>query len=572
MIVWSKMWSNIISSDLNYIQYLLIIKIKSCHNFAIYVGGLFMTTLTDLITRGYFPKELPPPFHTNDLGSNLTTIVNNLQGQKTSKLITFDIPKLKLSRRHLGIPNPLHQIKLSQVIENNWGSIQNHYNKSNISASVPTPSTKRAVETRYSFRELASERALRSTSSRVLLKTDISRYFPSIYTHSIPWALHTKTIAKKTRGNSLFGNEIDEKVRNTQDGQTMGIPIGPDTSLIISEIIGCELDYLLESELGSLKGFRYVDDYYLYFESLSEAEIACSKLTKIMKTFELDPNTVKTTISYLPEILEKKWAVEIKLYDIRENPKAQKSDIISFFSKAFEYSIDFPADAVLKYALKRSKSFKILHENWPLFESLVLRCMLDEPSVLPIATQILLSYDKHGYSLDKTKIQETIFEIIKHNSRYGHTFEVAWALWLAKSLNIPIIQPVADYISDFDNSIVALIGLDLRDSGLISTLNTAKWRNYMNVTNLNEEQWLLTYEAHVKGWLSLTSGGPNFGQNQFFNHLLSQNVQFYDSTRQVEIFTPPLLSKNDDNSNVVLKNEIVDTDLSSYELTFLMDY
>ncbi|HZG18043.1 MAG TPA: RNA-directed DNA polymerase [Candidatus Bathyarchaeia archaeon] len=527
-----------------------------------------MVTTSDLITSGYFPRELPPPFNTKDLGTHLTTILSNLQGHRVSKLVSFDIPKVKLARRHLGIPNPLQQIKLSQVIETNWAQIQAHYSKSNVSASVPvhTPSGKRAVATTFSFGELPVERALRSPGSRILLKTDISRYYPSIYTHSIPWALHTKSTAKRTRGNSLFGNLIDESVRNSQDGQTMGIPIGPDTSLIVSEIIGSELDHLLQLEIPNLKGFRYVDDYYLYFENVSDAEIACAKMTNILKSFELDPNTVKTSITHLPEILEKKWALELRLYDIRENQKAQKRDIISYFSKAFEYSLEFPSDAVLKYALKRSRSFKISYDNWPLYESLILRAMIDEPSVLPTAAQILLSYQQAGYTLAMTKITETIYDLIKYHSRYRHTFEVAWALWIAKSLNISIPDYIADMVSEFDNSVIALIALDLRDSGLISRLKTTLWRNYMTVTNLSEEQWLLTYEAHIKGWLNLASGSTAFGANQFFNTLKSNNVQFYDKTATVSTFIPPYLNGGNISFEDVLERLIEKTGLEKTDI------
>lgn len=270
-------------------------------------GGLTMITASHLIADGFFPQELPPPFTTKDLGANLDSLSGNLHGEKVSKLVYFDIPKGKLARRHLSIPNPLQYVKLSQLIENKWDEIQKHFIKSNLSVSKPvlSDSGERALIRDFNFGELTSERALRSTGSRVLLKTDISRYYPSIYTHSIPWALHTKNVAKDERGDSLLGNVLDKHIRNLQDGQTMGIPIGPDISLIISEIIGCELDYLLQLEFPNLKGFRYVDDYYLYFESLAEAEEACAKLTSILKVFELDPNSLKTSITFMPEILEK---------------------------------------------------------------------------------------------------------------------------------------------------------------------------------------------------------------------------------------------------------------------------
>ena len=64
-------------------------------------------------------------------------------------------------------------------------------------------------------------RAFCRASARYLLQTDIDNFYPSIYTHVIPWALHTKSAAKQRRHNyNLAGNVLDYIVRNSQDQQT----------------------------------------------------------------------------------------------------------------------------------------------------------------------------------------------------------------------------------------------------------------------------------------------------------------------------------------------------------------
>ena len=117
----------------------------------------------------------------------------------------------------------------------------------------------------------------------------VSRYYSTIYTHTIPWALHSKVRAKVDRSDKLCGNVIDKCVRNTQDKQTLGIPTGPDTSLIISEIIGTAMDIRLSNELKDIKlnGYRYIDDYYLFFSNWAQAEQATSKIHSTAKHFEL---------------------------------------------------------------------------------------------------------------------------------------------------------------------------------------------------------------------------------------------------------------------------------------------
>ena len=50
---------------------------------------------------------------------------------------------------------------------------------------------------------------------RYQVKADISNFFPSIYTHSIPWALIGKKLSKENKdGEKFWFNEIDLYIRN----------------------------------------------------------------------------------------------------------------------------------------------------------------------------------------------------------------------------------------------------------------------------------------------------------------------------------------------------------------------
>ncbi|MEO6825614.1 MAG: RNA-directed DNA polymerase [Nitrosospira sp.] len=60
----------------------------------------------------------------------------------------------------------------------------------------------------------------------------------------------------------MFGNDLDHRCQSFQDGQTISIPIGPDSSHILAEIIGVAMDLRLNEELKYWPaGFRYVDDF-----------------------------------------------------------------------------------------------------------------------------------------------------------------------------------------------------------------------------------------------------------------------------------------------------------------------
>jgi len=495
-----------------------------------------MVTTQEFIREGYFPKKIVPAFTTKLLADKLQAIVNDLQkfSKKTSRCSTYSIPQRKGLRRLMDIPNPLHQIRLCEILSKNWDYLENFVSSSNISLSTPKKGIDRALSPSRKYAEISYERAMNSTSSRYLLKTDISRYYSTIYTHSISWALHGKKRAKSNRSRKLIGNQIDEYIRNTTDGQTLGIPVGPDSSFLVAEIIGTAMDKKISKKLGEVKGFRYIDDYYLYFSTRSEAESALHIVISILKEFELELNPAKTDILQLPEPLERTWVPELRLYSFRKSKTAQKNDILSYFSKSFEYSKIFPNDNVLKYSLSRIKEIEVETQNWPFYESLILKLTIADPDVLPITCEILSTYQEYGYSLDLQKIKNTITQIITYGSKLQHSYEVSWALWLSKILKLKIDNKAAREISLLDNSLVALIALDLYRSGLIPQgLKLTLWESFMTEKELYDEHWLIAYEASIKGWLPSKNGDDFIKNDPFFSTLKDCNVEFYDPKQKL---------------------------------------
>ncbi|MDM5264841.1 RNA-directed DNA polymerase [Bacillus wiedmannii] len=503
--------------------------------------------LKDFVSKGYFPVELVPPFTTKELGKHVSSIESRIQGMniningqkvRSSKFAVHTIPKILHQRRSLGIPNPFHQIKLMQTIINNWSEIKSITKNSKYSLTKPVikKDLPRAINREYKFNDIPAILPTKSVGYRFVLRTDISRFFPTIYTHSIPWACHGKEFSKKHRKNNYFGNALDTDVRNTQDQQTFGIPIGSDSSYIISEIIGSIIDKEIYKEL-SVEGLRYTDDYYLFFHSLSQAEEGLTKLHKILKDFELEINPEKTKIYMLPNTLEYHWVSEIRNYEFHYTVKRQRTDLVTYFSKAFEYSKKHPNEYVLKYSLARIKGELIHKENWELYQSLILNSMMAEPSVLPTAIEILVGYHKLGFSLDTKKIGRTINNLIGYHSKFGHGYEVSWSLWLAKALNIKIDRAAAKELSSIEDAIVALTALDLRNTGLITTgLSTSEWNKYLTQENLYQEHWIFAYEAVKKGWLVPKTN--YISVDPFFSMLSAKNIEFYDDTKTTEFVKP----------------------------------
>ncbi len=543
--------------------------------------------LIDLLGKGYFPKELPPCFHTTLFANHYNNIkldaianenasqtafintvdlipgLNRIQKAEEkvrykqifknrlsfSDSVQFSIPKSGLSRNIVKITNPLHQGKLADIISTNYNSISLLYNDSIISTTKPqieveNGETKRAVK-HENYAYFKEKCVIDSFKYAIQLKTDIAKFYPSIYTHSVPWVTFGgKNLYKRNRDlhrndpnkiNSIYGDEIDERLMWCQNQQTMGIPIGPDTSFIIAEIIACHLDKLLSKQLKKKKidflAYRYYDDYYMYFNNELDAQIGLSELKNILNDFELKINDSKTIISKTQNELEKDWALDIKSFYFRPSKNDQKDDIWNFFSIAFKHSIVYPNDSVLRLALNKFNYVRIEKENWDFFESLIFRLGLVETSALQKIAKLLITYKA---LVNKTKLKHFCFEIISRHCENNHDYELSWALWILKEFNIQPTKEIFTKIFSSNCVCSSIISLNL-----LSNNNRIRNFDYSNVStlisteNLNTKYWLLTYEAIFNNWIN-TLPNTILTNHFYFNILNTYQVNFYDENKSLE--------------------------------------
>ncbi len=109
-----------------------------------------------------------------------------------------------------------------------------------------------------------------------VLHTDVVDCYGSVYTHSIPWALHGLIRSKKEkRDKSLVGNKIDSHIQASRHGQTNGICQGSVLMDFIAEIVLGYVDELISAELPKKRDFRifrYRDDYRVFANNDDRAE------------------------------------------------------------------------------------------------------------------------------------------------------------------------------------------------------------------------------------------------------------------------------------------------------------
>ncbi|WP_417362084.1 RNA-directed DNA polymerase [Gallaecimonas pentaromativorans] len=340
--------------------------------------------LEKLLKNGYFPAELPVPFTTNSYGDALLNVENqnippfsygNKGPKYTSICAKYNLARRGKLRRPLAVPNPVNYFHISQLVANNWSDFEQVYDRSSQSLSKPVVDDKsRALKWDKGFGALPDEKLRTRTASKYLLKADIANFYSTIYTHSIPWAIHSKAVAKQNRyfQNNL-GNKIDLVVRNAQDQQTKGIPIGTDTSFAIAELIMSEIDEKLVSKIGN-NYHRYIDDFEFGCKTLQEAEEVLSVLQEVLSSYELELNSSKTEITKLPEEIDPQWLHELQKYKINMSTDAvQKRSLLSFFDLTMNFLEKEPSEPILKYAVIRTSSHIVRASNYPLFQRILLQ-------------------------------------------------------------------------------------------------------------------------------------------------------------------------------------------------------
>jgi hypothetical protein len=489
-----------------------------------------------LLANGFLPDHLTPSFTSASLPTAYRQILDYLRPLKPTrrkktgsypraKVVRHSVPKQRLSRRYLSIPNPVHHVLVARAIATNWQKLCAFCSQSKISLSGPKIGVDRALEPGTLKRLESRERAIRSIGKKFLLKADLARFYPSIYMHSIPWALHGKDATR--RNSALYGNRLDERIRESQDKQTAGIPTGPDTSFLVAETIATALDLAVEKRVGVLHGTRYIDDYHLYFDSYSEAESALAALHEAAAALELEVNDTKTAIVATPEPLEPDWKIELRRRAIGSASSDQESEIIDLFSRAAALAEMNPHDNVLTFAAKMVGGFEINSKTWPLCEALLLRSAMTEPRILRVLLDI---YDTNGNAAPDTgKLAQTVDSICVEHAALQHGNEVLWALWAARSHDLHIDARVAKALSSMDDDLVALSALHLSSEGQIDGLDTSFWQQFITKEQLYEHHWLLAYEAPLKGWLGPANGRDYIGADPFFNILNTSGVSFYNS-------------------------------------------
>jgi len=174
------------------------------------------------------------------------------------------------------------------------------------SADEPDPShmTSYFVYGKYNLlgKFISSREYIRLEERHSIMRTiDVSKCFYNIYTHSITWAVKSKSFAKIHKDSYSFESAFDKLMQRSNYNETNGIVVGPEISRVFAEIILQDIDDcvradLSEDDIVSGRHYdirRYVDDYFVFANDTKIADRVEKSIRYHLERYKLYANEKK---------------------------------------------------------------------------------------------------------------------------------------------------------------------------------------------------------------------------------------------------------------------------------------
>ena len=341
---------------------------------------------------------------------------------------------------------------------------------------------------------------------------------------------YCKTNQHTNKFKNSFANLLDKAVAAGQDGQTIGIPIGPDTSRILSELVAVEMEEAARFHIPDwdTRAVRYVDDMLIGLKDTETEAGILSGLSLALYDFELEINPEKTLTLGMGFAHSPEWINYIRTYKINSKPGSQRGDLDSFFEQAIYLADAIPRENVLLYAVRRATNFPIDPSNLAHLVRWMLYAARRSPRCVAFITEHLAAMHATN-GLPTAEIEEYILRQIPLKAEAIHTDELAWLLFCAREIGFSVPSAALANVTRLRSSVVALLTLDLRQRGLVSgPLDLTFWESFADKKGLKSDMWMVAYEATKKGWWSSKLSSAFITNHIFFSDLWHRDVNFYD--------------------------------------------
>ena len=482
-----------------------------------------------LLGYGMFSEKLPPVFSSESFYNYCSTSSQSFQ-DKWRPHIFYDSMRNTNVSRQLGIPNPMAYYHLCKCISDYWGQIQLFFRQKTRGQGhiVSRVHLRKMAGTKMLFRMNYKNWKVDGTPEPDLLMgngyivhADISTCFPSIYTHSVPWALVGKDFAKQHAGkrwSNEWYNQIDHYAQNCKNGETHGVLIGPHASNLIGEIILTAVDSELTSKW---KYIRNIDDYTCFVKTHEDAQLFLTDLSTELRKYDLVLNQKKTQIAMLPTAMTEQWVRQVGSPEqFFRNGIMSYTGVRAYLDSAIEIMEKNKANsAILNYAIQALPDDKLSKNAVEYCVKAILHLCL----LYPYLIQIVDKYVFERFNVAQSQISD-FSELMYQQSILSKNFDaICYVLAFAIKYGFLINTLKAQDAVDCDSCLFKLLAfLYFKKNG--ETSATTLLRKHALTLKSNEEDfgrnWLFVYEVLSKrdlsgDWKPLKANGISFLKNEY---------------------------------------------------------
>ena len=507
-----------------------------------------------LISHGYFAPELPPCFVSEDLARYRKAIWRDIEaiaGESIDQLVThtswFNFPRFGRNDRRHGVINPISYLAIAKIVADNFVQLRSTARRrSGMSASplVFDWSGTRAilrpnVDLLDDFRlDLASRR-------ETFVSVDLRAFYHSIYSHTIPWAIRGKACAKSDRFSDHYANKLDRYCRNAQDKQTIGLPVGPDTSRVIGEIVASAIDEMLRQETGvtAKDASRYVDDFTISSSDGLSGDALIAATRRAASKFELDLNHDKSAIVQTSTYLGNGWKHVARGH--RPSPPYKLDDFKRFFYEVTRLVQELPNINVEKWALQNARiAFrKAKPEDWGSLQSHLVNAYRRNSTLVSLLVEILIERHHFREDVNKERIREFLDHRIPALALEDRTGELIWLIFLMVALELRIDARRFERLYSLEEPMCAiLLSLAATRGLLIGEIDQSHWNNSLTGDGLRGPMWLYSYERPRLN-LAENLSTDHISDDSYFSLLFTRRVGFLSIDAGLQSITDSLYAQ-----------------------------
>ncbi|XPV75962.1 MAG: RNA-directed DNA polymerase [Desulfovibrio sp.] len=483
-----------------------------------------------LLGYGIFTDKLPPCFSSKGFltyvkEANDELAIPTARKKQGYAAIQYLATRNNNTPRQLAIPHPEAYWDLCVLLKEYWNQINEHIGR-------PTPKVnychiRRCKGAKCIFKmnysgsdkwraeELELDYAL---GSRYVVNADISNFFPSIYSHSLPWALKGKEWAKKHRcshaeerqkassgvcrfndgspcphtEDDLWGNRIDVVSRRMKENETNGLLIGPHTSNIVSEIILSSVDSALQNK-GYLKLIRYIDDFTFYARDEQQAQAFLRDLSCELKKYELTLNTKKTRIIAYHDYVSTHWKSLLNQHSFPDREQLGFTSVGAYLDLAFNLAQENQNYAVLNYAIQVISKKQLSARAKRLYVKKILQLTLEHNYLLPLLEKYVFPFADESQGFLGVFLKRLFFQAIG----FARTDSLAFVFYFAIRYDVVLSEIEWDGVIALDDCISLLLGYKYCvKKGLSLEPFEAKKQELKAAESRDQDKfWLFMYET-----------------------------------------------------------------------------